>query len=130
MNFWFIEATNRIRRRFEETLILTPEWKCEQFSNTKVDTRWFLKEFGAASLGLSYCAQYTLVLKRFDNERFNRHTISRLLEESDYGAIRLAFDRIDRRWPDWDSELIEDRNFKFGTPNDGYFSRLSKRISG
>lgn len=119
MESWYIEATARIRRHFMETL--PPEWACEAWGATNRDTRWFLREFGPESLVVSYGWHYRLDLRLSDRQKFNAQTISKLLKESTYTPIHLAFDRIDRRF-DWGSELIEIGNFKFGIANDGNFS--------
>jgi len=115
--FWFVEATNRIRRHFMETL--GPEWVCEPFHDTRSDTRWFLEEFGPESLGICYFEHYTLLLRRHNDEKFDNHKISTLLKKCEYRAVQLAFDRIDQRFPAWNAQLLESGNFKFGTAHDG-----------
>lgn len=116
---WFAGATERISRHFMETL--PPEWDCEAWGDTSRDTRWFLRQFGPVSLTVSYAWAYRLDLRLHDHEKFSAELVTRLLKESEYRPIHLAFDRIDRRF-EWGSELIELGNFKFGTAQDGHFS--------
>jgi hypothetical protein len=117
--FWFVEATNKIRRHFMETL--PPEWDCERWGATSRDTRWFLREFGSDSLSVCFAWCYQLHLILHNHQKFNAQSVARLLKESgDYRPIHLAFDRIDQ--PHSGSELREMRNFKFGTAHDGNFS--------
>lgn len=115
---WFIEATTKIRRHFIETL--PTEWDCAPWGTTDLDTRWFLKQFGPDSLTVSFSFHYRLDLRLENRQKYKPQTVTRFLKESDCRPIYLAFDRIDKRF-DWGSELIENRNYKFGTAHDGNF---------
>lgn len=108
--FWYTEATTRIRRHFIETL--DPAWGCEPFGATHRDTRWFLKEFGPDSLALSFSHWYRFDLKIWNQQNFTPKPVTDALKTSAFSPIVLAFGRIDVQ-SDWGSELIEIRNFRF-----------------
>jgi len=117
---WFIEATNKIRQHFINTL--PREWDCEPWENTQRDTRWFLRKFGPDSPSVNYRWHYCLCLRLHNKQKFNTESIFRLLKkEGGYEPIYQAFDRIDRQF-DGEIVMIESRNFKFGSANDGALS--------
>lgn len=113
---WFTEATVKIRRHFVETL--PTEWACEPFGVTHRDTRWFLREFGLDSLGLSFSNHYRFDLQLRNHQKFDPVKTVGNLRSGEFRGIFMAFERIDRQF-DLGSELIEIGNFHFQTPNDG-----------
>jgi hypothetical protein len=123
-NYWFVEATTTIRRHFMETL--SPDWCCDSWGSPDRDTRWFLKEFGPESLGITYGWYYQLHLRfGFGTPGFKTELVSRLLKEKgEYRPIHLAFERIDP--PYQGSLLAEIGNFRFGSAYDGNFALEDK----
>ena len=118
MALWYVEATIRIRKHFENSL--SPEWDYAPWGNTTRDTCWFIREHGPQSLAVRFGWCYSLVLKLEDPHKFNVDAIVRLLGESDYAPLVREFVKNDVRH---DVEPIGGRDFRFGTPYDGSFSR-------
>lgn len=114
--FWFTEATTRIRRHFMKNM--NPEWGLEAFSSTHQDTRWFLQKYGPDSLALSFAWSYRLDLRIWNTQKFSTKPVTDALMTSEFGAIHLAFDRIDRQG-EWGAELIEIGNYSFESSGSG-----------
>lgn len=110
-DFWFIDATTRIRRHFMDSL--NTEWGFEPFGSPQRDTRWFLREFGPDSLAISFAFYYRFDLKIWNAQRFAAKPVTDGLKTSDFGSVLLAFGQIDRQG-EWGSELIQTNGFSFG----------------
>jgi len=112
---WLGSATQLVRQHF---LNNTPaEWELVSWGDTRVDTKWYLREFGPDSLCLVIAWEYELQLRLIDQVAFDSAAITRELESGNFSKLKQAFDRIDRYMLP-DSKLMERRNYKFGIPTD------------
>lgn len=118
-DYWFTDATTRIRRHFMMTL--NSDWGFEPFGSPNRDTRWFIKDYGPQSLALSYSNFYRFDLRIWDQQNFKPLPVTNALKTSKFGSILRAFGRIDRQG-EWGSELIEMWNFSFDSYNSGQLS--------
>ena len=108
-------VTSRIRHHFDEKPSEGWTWAIAPNADRDVDTIWYVKDYGPASLRLMYGWRYELQLRP---ENWGHY---QSMDSSQFDTVKSAFARIDR-YMQGDSIFMEKRNFSFGLPNDGHLT--------
>jgi len=114
--YWVRKATQTIRDHFYKTR--SDKWVCEPYGDTNRDTRWYLREFGMNSLGITIGWFYEIVLHLPDGDGYDTNAITEKLSRPEFMPISMAFDRIDYQQKDG-KKLVECRNYIFDGQDDG-----------
>ena len=113
INWWLEMATDKLRQHCQ---ISPPGWNFVAWGSPH-DTWWYLDDFGVDSIGVGFGWKYRLCFGA-RGQLVNRGLLKKYLQDLQYSPLVTAFGAIHERGPEG-FELVQDRGFAFGSPNDG-----------
>ncbi len=116
---WLKQATVKLRQELQDRL--TKEWCMLPFGDVEQDTKFFLDEFGEASVYLMFGWQYKLLLRLNAHEQYDSDKINEFLGTKQGNVLVDAFTSVDLQFQH-DTKLAHGRNFSYGSVNDGDLS--------